>query len=62
MNTIEYSKIIMPQLLVTEVLGQFRNLVGRGDEGDGGREVGVLVSQEGLDLAGHVSRVVGAEL
>ena len=45
-----------------EVLGQRRHLVGRDDEGDGRRAVGVLVAQEGLDLAGHVRRVVGAEL
>ena len=44
------------------MLGQLRHLVGRDDECDGGRAVGVLVPQEGLDLAGHVSRVVGAEL
>ena len=48
---------------MSEMLCQLGDLVGRDDEGDGGGDVGVLVAQEGLDLAGHVARVaVGAEL
>ena len=48
---------------MSEMLGQLGDLVGRDDEGDGGGDVGVLVAQEGLDLAGHVARgAVGAEL
>ena len=44
------------------MLGKLRHLVGRDDEGNGCRDVGVLVPQKGLHLAGHVSGVVGAEL